>query len=517
MATQVTRSLKEINAEIKTLDTSIKALEKDNRSMARSMRYDGHNTPLITEQTRVLKEAIAQATQKVQSLRQAQVEMAKSPLTTQTAEEFNAMNVEIGKTIAKVNQFKAELKKVAELRFAKLEASLRKVGAVATKIVAGVIALGTAFAITGDKIQKASSRFRISTEDFQRGSFVFQRVTGDADSYKNALENVVTMMKQLAEGSGSATTNFARFGMTAADFAGKSPAEALDLITSKLQQIGDSSERTKMATLLLGDQGVALSQVAGLTASELQNLNQIIEDQGILTQEEVEQAEKLKEAFDALKIAFKKVMAELSVALVPMFEALLGVAQQIIPVITWLAESFKKLGPELQTTVTLFLVALIILPKLIIIIKAMATTIGVLKTVFLAVKASIWGANVAATAFSANPVGLTIIAITLAVVALIVALIALAKWLGKIFNKKYSLDIEAPSLGIRAPEFGNQLVGSAGEAGKAYDIRGKETDQDLNYVTYYDYSTQNNTVTEQADIDDIASQLRDKIRVGGAK
>lgn len=517
MATQVTRSLKEINAEIKTLDTSIKALEKDNRSMARSMRYDGQNTVLITEKTRVLRDAIAQAAQKVKALRQAQAEMAKSPLTMQTTQEFNNMNVEIGKTIAKINQFKTELKNAAEIRFAKLEASLRKVGAVATKIVAGVIALGTAFAITGDKIQKASSRFRIATEDFQRGAFVFQRVTGSVDSYRDSLENVTVVMAQLARGAGRAKLNFERFGMTAADFAGKSPAESLDLITSKLQQIGDSSDRTKMATILLGEQGLALSQVAGLTASELQNLNQIVEEQGILTQEETAQAEKLKEAFDALKIAFKKVMAELSVALVPMFEALLGVAQQIIPVITWLAESFKKLGPELQTTVTLFLVALIILPKLIIIIKAMATTIGVLKTVFLAVKASIWGANIAATAFAANPVGLTIIAITLAVVALIVALIALAKWLGKIFGKTYSIDVEAPSLGIRAPEFGNQLVGSAGEAGKAYDIRGKETDQDLNYVTYYDYSTQNNTVTEQADIDDIASQLRDKIRVGGAK
>ena len=68
MATQVTRSLKEINAEVVKLDNNIKSVTHENRALDKSLRLDPSSTTLLTQKTANLKTQLTLATQKVTAL-----------------------------------------------------------------------------------------------------------------------------------------------------------------------------------------------------------------------------------------------------------------------------------------------------------------------------------------------------------------------------------------------------------------------------------------------------------------
>lgn len=517
--TTITRSLTTINKEVAELNRSIKILNKENKEMNKSLQFDPTNMILVNQKAGNLKDLIQLNTNKVKALNDALIKLDGQGLSKEELlKRQKKITREIGLATSEINGFKKQLKEANSIELDKLSGQLQSVSKVATKVVAGIIAIGTTFAITGSKIQKASNKYRMSVEDFQRGSYVLQRTTGDANAYTLALENVTIVMAQLARGAGKAKQNFARFGMTFDDFVGKSPSESIDFIISKLQHLEDADERAQMATILLGQHGVVLAQAAGLTAAELQNLNEMLEEEGILSNEQTEAAERLKDSFDLLKRKFTEVMAELSTSLIPMFDALMVVAHNVIKVISFLSSTFNLFGDDTKKAIVMVLLVLVVLPKVITVIKALTTTITVLKAAFVAVQSAMFGVNAAGYVLAANPVVLTIMAIVAAVAAAIALIVLLAKLLSKVFGKKYKLELETPKLGIGSPEYGSAIVNGTNQSGgEAYDLRGNPTGKEIQYTQYYDYSIMNNTIDSGMDIDDIAEQLSLKIKVGGAR
>ena len=70
MATEVTRSLKEIREQVVALDKDVKALSRDNRNLIGSLKLDPTSTVLLSEKQRTYKSSNS-FNEKVQELRKA--------------------------------------------------------------------------------------------------------------------------------------------------------------------------------------------------------------------------------------------------------------------------------------------------------------------------------------------------------------------------------------------------------------------------------------------------------------
>lgn len=487
MATEVARSLKEINAEVVKLDGNVKGLTTQNKALDKSLRLDPSSTVLLTQKTENLKTQLSLATQKVQALKDAQIQMRIQVQNGKSSEEeFKKLTIEVAKAEAQVKSFTAEVQKSNNQKLTNLQNSVSGVSNAATVALASIAALGYKYAETGDKVSIATAKYKIGAEAFQQGAFKFDRTTGNADGYAQALENVQKQMSAVAKGSTKAITAFEAVGISMAEMEGKSSSEVLDLILGKLGAIADEDERLTLANALLSTAGYDVAQVAGLTAEEIQALNEKLAENGILTQEEADKAAALKDKWEDFQSQMQAVMMDLGESLLPLLESLIEIASILIPIIAGVASVFGSMPKPLQFIVAILLVLLMALPKLIAIIKAVNAVMLVL---------------------SANPMSLKIMLICAAVALLIMLLFKLANLIGGIFGKSYELDMDTSSLGV-------DIAGLTGDA----TTPGKGVDDTTNTTTnYYDYSTTNVEAHTDADIDDIAEQLSTKIKVGGGK
>lgn len=121
MATEVTRSLKEIREQVVALDKDVKALSRENRNLDRSLKLDPTSTVLLSEKTKNLQEQVTLSTKKVQELRKAQVEMQRDVASGKVAaEEYEKLRIEIAKAEAQSKSFGARLEDINKKRFDKI-------------------------------------------------------------------------------------------------------------------------------------------------------------------------------------------------------------------------------------------------------------------------------------------------------------------------------------------------------------------------------------------------------------
>ena len=483
MATTVTRELKEINAEVVKLNSGIKNATNQNRQLDRSLKLDPSSTVLLTQKTENLRTQLTLATQKVTALKNAQKTMRQEVDAGKgTEDEYKKISIEVAKAEAQVKSFTTQVKQANNQKLTNLQSNLQGVSRAATVAIGAIVALGYKYTETGDKISKATAKYMISAEEFQQGSFIFDRTAGNADDYAAALENIQQQMSAVAKGSSRAITAFEAIGVSVDELNGKSTAEVYDLIIGKLQQIADADDRLTLANTLLTTAGYGVAQVSELTSEELEALNEQLALNGTLTQEEADAAAELKDRWENFELQMQKVIMDLGESLIPLMDSLIEIASLLIPVISVVAGIFGAMPKSMQFIVAIILILLAILPKLIAIIKVVNTVLAITR-----------GLGIS------NP----FIMIATAVAALILLLVLLAKWLNSIFNKSYSLDVDTSSLGTDISSLTGQATTTATTS---------TTDTTTNY---YDYSTTNVEAHTDADIDDIAEQLSTKIKVGG--
>jgi hypothetical protein len=225
----------------------------------------------------------------------------------------------------------------------------------------------------------------------------------------------------------------------------------------------------------------------------------------------------LQDKFDNFTMSLKKATAELGVALLPLLETLIEIASIVSPIISSVAQAFQSMSEPLQRVLAYILIGLIVLPKVIMIVTAVKTAIIGIRTALLGTKVAMLATNKAAWALGANPIAIKILLIAAAVAALILLLVKLANWLSELFGgKKYEADIGLSFDKMNMAGIGGNIATGAG-LGSSVQNSTAIQNAGTSVSNYYDYSTMNNTITKDADIDDIAEQLSTKIKVGGAR
>lgn len=225
----------------------------------------------------------------------------------------------------------------------------------------------------------------------------------------------------------------------------------------------------------------------------------------------------LQDQFDNFTMSLKKATAELGVALLPLLETLIEIASIVVPIISSVASAFQSMSEPLQRVMAYILIGLIVLPKVIAIVTAVKTAIIGIKTALVGTNVAMLATNKAAWTLSTNPIAIKILLIAAAVAALIILLVKLANWLSELFGgKKYEADVGLNFDNMNMAGVGGNI---ATGAGLGTNVQNSTAIQNAGTTVsnYYDYSTMNNTITKDADIDDIAEQLSTKIKVGGAR
>jgi len=158
-----------------------------------------------------------------------------------------------------------------------------KVGAAAIGIATGaVVGLSKAFvsgakdtADYGDKVDKMSQKIGISAEAYQKWDYVMQRAGGNVDSLKMG-------MKTLSQQAEKNSDSFQKLGISQEDVANLSKEDLFNKTVQGLSQMKDSTERTALATQLLGRAGADMGPLLNQGSEAIQEQMDIAEKYGMV-------------------------------------------------------------------------------------------------------------------------------------------------------------------------------------------------------------------------------------------
>ena len=165
------------------------------------------------------------------------------------------------------------------------------IGAALTAATAGVVATGKAFvdsaknvAAYGDNIDKMSQKMGISAKSYQEWDFIMQHAGASIDSLKMS-------MKTLATAAVNGSDAFTALGISQEQLASMSQEEIFNATISALQNVEDETQRTALASKLLGRGATELGALFNMSAEETEALRQQVHDLGgVMSDEAVKDA-----------------------------------------------------------------------------------------------------------------------------------------------------------------------------------------------------------------------------------
>lgn len=199
----------------------------------------------------------------------------------------------------------------------KAESSGNKIGNTFAKVgkaaVAGFAAVGTATATAttmfvkstgqvaeyGDNIDKMSQKLGISATAYQEWDAIMQHSGTSIDSMTGAMK---VMSVQAEKGSDA----FQKLGISQQDMANMNQEELFSKVIAGLQGMEEGTERTALATQLLGRGAVELGPLLNTSAEETEAMRQKVHDLGgVMSDEGVKAAAKYQDTLQDMKTGFE--------------------------------------------------------------------------------------------------------------------------------------------------------------------------------------------------------------------
>lgn len=129
-------ALKGVNRQISDINVELKDLNK-------ALKLDPKNTELLTQKQTLLKEQIKATTDRLNTLKEAQRQMAENGID-ETNEDFRALSIEISRCESNLKDYNEELKKTKGFDLSQLNDSLSGVRETTEKLVKSMVKVGTA-------------------------------------------------------------------------------------------------------------------------------------------------------------------------------------------------------------------------------------------------------------------------------------------------------------------------------------------------------------------------------------
>lgn len=201
-------------------------------------------------------------------------------------------------------------------KFASALGTAAKVGAGAVGVMAaGVTAASAGFikaagdvAAYGDDIEKTAQKMGFTFEAYQEWDAIMEH---NGSSIKSVRTAMVTLSKQAEKN----TEAFAKLGISETELATMNQQELFEKVVAGLQDMGEGTERTALATELLGRGAKELGPLLNMTSDETEQMRQRVHELGgVMSDEAVKAAaayqdtlQDMTTAMDGLK---RNLMAE---------------------------------------------------------------------------------------------------------------------------------------------------------------------------------------------------------------
>lgn len=330
-ASGVQDALKQVNSSLRTTQSDLRDIEK-------LLKLDPTNTELLAQKQDALKKAIEGTKDKVEILRQAEEDLAKQMVDGGTEEQqrqLDALRREIVSTEADMKKYEGQLEEVsktsddvagstqnAERHTAYFGETAKKAGAIAAArfaaiapamvaVIKGLGDLITETAEYGDNVDKMSQKMGITAEAYQEWDFIMQHCGTSMDSLKSS-------MKTLASAAETGNAAFAKLGLSQEQIANMSQEDLFAATIAGLQGIDDTTERTYLASQLLGRGATELGALLNMSAEETAEMrDRVHELGGVMSDEGVKASAQFENSLKDLQTAFSGVKRSLAGQFLP--------------------------------------------------------------------------------------------------------------------------------------------------------------------------------------------------------
>lgn len=167
-----------------------------------------------------------------------------------------------------------------------------------TAAVAGFASAANAVAQTGDNIDKMSQKMGVSAEAYQEWDFIMQHCGTSMDTMK-------TSMRTLTNAAVNGNEAFEELGISQEDLANMSQEDIFATTIASLQNVTDTTQRTYLASKLLGRGATELGPLLNMTASDTEEMRQQLHDLGgVMSNDAVSASAAYQDSLQNMGVAF---------------------------------------------------------------------------------------------------------------------------------------------------------------------------------------------------------------------
>lgn len=394
MATNIGRSLDEINQKAKELNGNIKSLTNENKLLDKSLKFDTNPLETLNKRAENTQKSITSLTQRIELLKTKQKEydqLLASGEITQTT--YDKLSTDIAKSELQLKQLNAELKQTnttisllpAE-KFKTLGSNVENVGnklrvvsAVAVGALAGLTALGLSAVSTADDLATISTNLGITAEELQYLNFIAIQTDVSTEKMQKSFVKVRDALgTQLSGEANSATKALDRLGISADNF--ESDLDGFYAVADALGKIENSTIQATLANDIFGEK-IGTEMISFLTAGSdaLKGYEDELTAIGVLSNDAVVELAEFDNTMNRIKQSFSQVKNELGLALLPVMEQFATFLEtKLIPFVNGIVEKFSSLDTGTKNLIIGILGFTAILAPLLIIIGKMISGIGAL-------------------------------------------------------------------------------------------------------------------------------------------
>jgi phage-related protein len=255
-----------------------------------------------------------------------------------------------------------------------------------------------------DEIDKSSQKLGISAKAYQEWDFVLEHSGADINSLNAGMKTLTSKLDAAKKGNADAIKSFEKLGLSLEDVSDMSQEDLFASVVTGFQEMGESAERTKLATELLGRSGMELGPLFNTTAEDTAAMIQQINDLGgVMSDDAVKNGAAFQDSITNVKAALSGAGATLAAELIPAITKLATKFSEFVANggLDKVIDLFKTLAPVIGAVVVGF-AGFKIVSGIISVIQGVTTVFGALNAVMLA-----------------NPIGIVIAAVAALVAAFV--------------------------------------------------------------------------------------------------
>ena len=409
--TGLDKALKGVNQQAKNTQSELKEINK-------ALKLDPGNIELLEQKQRALSDAVANTSEKLKILKDAQREAAEQLANDEIGQDqYDALTREIMKTEDELKKATKEANNFS-VGLEQAKGALNKVGsaaqdvanktkglsAAATGLLGAVGGLAIKTAASADELNTLSKQTGISTDDLQKMQYASELVDVSLESMTGAM----TKMKAGMASGDFGKAAFETLGVAVRDANGElrdSNVVFYEVLTA-LSQIPNETERDTLAMDIFGKSADQLAGIIDDGGLALQQYGAEAENLGLILDTETLQG--LNDVNDTIDKLKAQAGAELAKAGAEALEALTPVLETVIDKLSQLFEWIGNLDEsQMQTLLTIAAVVAAISP-----IAGIIATISGAITAFLQIWPQVQAVAAGIKAFAlANPLALVVAAV----------------------------------------------------------------------------------------------------------